>query len=301
LHRAVRAALLSPSDMTETLTSRNNPEIITLRPSRGWSALNLRDLWAYKELIYFMTWRDVIVRYKQTVLGFAWAIINPLINMIVLQVVFGGFAGMEPEGGVPGPLFRFAAVLPWGLFSGALNAAGRSMLSNRSILTKVYFPRLIIPLSSVLSGLVDFAISFVVLLGMMLYWGVMPSLKLLALPLIIFMALITALGAGLWFSALNVLYRDVGYVLPVLTQLLLFISPVGYSTGTVSIQWQWLYALNPMVGVIESFRWSVLGTVPSDSLPLWTLVAISSSVSFLLLITGLFYFRRMERTFADMV
>lgn len=277
------------------------PEIITLRPSRGWSALNLRDLWAYKELIYFLTWRDVIVRYKQTVLGFAWAVINPLINMLVLQVVFGNFAGMEPEGGVPGPLFRFASVLPWGLFAGALNSAGRSMLSNRSILTKVYFPRLIIPMSSVLGGLVDFSIGFVVLLGMMVYWGVLPSWQILTLPLIILFALITALGAGLWFSALNVLYRDVGYILPVLTQLLLFISPVGYSTGDVSAQWQWLYALNPIVGVIESFRWAVLGTVPSNSLPLWNLVAISASVSVFLLVTGLFYFRRMERTFADMV
>ena len=254
--------------MAKTTTPpKSPPEIITLRPSRGWSALNLRDLWAYRELIYFLTWRDVIVRYKQTVLGAAWAVINPLINMVVLQVVFGNFAGMEPEGNIPGPLFRFASVLPWGLFSGALNSAGRSMLSNRSILTKVYFPRLIIPMSSVLSGLVDFAIGFVVLLGMMFYWGVLPSWQILTLPLIIFLALITALGVGLWFSALNVLYRDVGYVLPVMTQLLLFISPVGYSTSTVPMQWQWLYAMNPIVGVIESFRWAVLGTVPSDSLP----------------------------------
>jgi lipopolysaccharide transport system permease protein len=284
-----------------SITSKPVPETIILRSSHGWSALNLRDLWAYRELIFFLTWRDVIVRYKQTILGAAWAIINPLINMLVLQVVFGNFAGMEPEGDIPGPLFRFASVLPWGLFAGALNAAGRSMLSNRSILTKVYFPRLIIPLSSVLSGLVDFAIGFVVLLGMMLYWGVLPSLRLFALPLIILLALITALGTGLWFSALNVLYRDVGYVLPVLTQLLLFISPVGYSTGDAPIQWQWLYALNPMVGVIESFRWAALGTVPGDSLPLWALVAISTAVAVFLLITGLFYFRRMERTFADMV
>jgi len=284
-----------------SLTSKPAPETILLRPSRGWSALNLRDLWAYRELILFLTWRDVIVRYKQTILGAAWAILNPLINMIVLQVVFGNFAGMEPEGDIPGPLFRFASVLPWGLFAGALNAAGRSMLSNRSILTKVYFPRLIIPLSSVLSGLVDFAIGFVVLIGMMLFWGLVPSWRLLALPLIILLALITALGTGLWFSALNVLYRDVGYILPVLTQLLLFISPVGYSTGDVSIQWQGLYALNPMVGVIESFRWAALGTVPSDSLPLWIMVAISATVAMFLLITGLFYFRRMERTFADMV
>lgn len=288
--------------MAEISTNSNStPEIITLRPSRGWSSLNLRDLWAYKELIYFLTWRDVIVRYKQTVLGAAWAVINPLINMVVLQVVFGNFAGMEPEGNIPGPLFRFSSVLPWGLFAGALNSAGRSMLSNRSILTKVYFPRLIIPMSSVLGGLVDFAIGFVVLLGMMIFWGVLPSWQIVTLPLIILLALITALGVGLWFSALNVLYRDVGYVLPVMTQLLLFISPVGYSTSTVPIQWQWLYALNPIVGVIESFRWAVLGTVPSDSLPLWTLVSISASVSIFLLVTGLFYFRRMERTFADMV
>ena len=284
-----------------SLTSKPLPESVVLRPSRGWSALNLRDLWVYRELIYFLTWRDVIVRYKQTVLGFAWAIINPLINMIVLQVVFGSFAGMEAEGGLPGPIFRFAGVLPWGLFSTALGSAGRSMLSNRSILTKVYFPRLIIPLSSVLGGLVDFAISFFVLIGMMLFWGLIPSINLFWLPLIVLLALVAALGIGLWLSALNVLYRDVGYVLPVLTQLLLFISPVGYSTSTVPIALQPIYALNPVVGVVESFRWAVLGTVPSDSLQLGVIVAISSTVSFILLISGLFYFRRMERTFADMV
>jgi len=288
--------------MSEIITSPNSTsEIVILRPSRGWSALNLRDLWAYRELIYFLVWRDVIVRYKQTVLGFAWAIINPLINMIVLQVVFGTFAGMKPEGDIPGPLFRFAAVLPWGLFSSALNSAGRSMLSNRSILTKVYFPRLIIPLASVLGGLVDFGISFVVLLGMMFFWHEPLSYRLVFLPLIVLLALVTALGIGLWLSALNVLYRDVGYVLPVLTQLLLFISPVGYSTGTVPINLQYLYAMNPIVGVVESFRWVMFGTVPSDSLPLIVLAAISTVVAIILLITGLFYFRRMERTFADMV
>ena len=284
-----------------SLTPKSVPETVLLRPSQGWSALNLRDLWIYRELVFFLTWRDVIVRYKQTVLGFAWAIINPLINMIVLQVVFGNFAGMGTEGGVPGPIFRFVGVLPWGLFSTALGSAGRSMLSNRSILTKVYFPRLIIPLSSVLSGLVDFGISFIFLIGMMLFWNVKPSIGLVTLPLIILLALVAALGIGLWLSALNVLYRDVGYVLPVLTQLLLFISPVGYSTSQVPITLQPIYALNPVVGVVESFRWAVLGTVPSDSLPLWMLVAISSVVAVLLLITGLFYFRRMERTFADMV
>ncbi len=286
---------------TSSQFTQNEIETINLKPSKGWSALNLRDLWHYRELIYFLTWRDVIVRYKQTVLGAAWAVINPLINMLVLQVVFGDFAGMSTEGGLPGPLFRFAAVLPWGLFSGALGSAGRSMLTNRSILTKVYFPRLIIPLSSVLSGLVDFGISFLVLVGMLIYWGVLPGLNILILPLIVLLALISALGLGLWFSALNVLYRDVGYVLPVLTQLLLFISPVGYSTGKVPINLQYIYALNPVVGVVESFRWVTLGTVPSDSLPLGILVGISSTVAVFLLISGLFYFRRMERTFADMV
>jgi lipopolysaccharide transport system permease protein len=235
------------------------------------------------------------------VLGATWAIIDPVINMIVLEVVFGKFAGMETEGGLPGPIFRYAAVLPWVLFSKALSSAGRSLLTNRSMITKVYFPRLIIPLSSVMSGLLDFLISFVVLIGMMLYWGVHPTIGLVALPLIIILTLITTLGVGLWLSALNVLYRDVGYVLPVLTQLLLFISPVGYSSSTVGSKWQVLYAMNPMVGVIESFRWAVLGTVPSEGVSLSLTVAISTSVAMVLFITGLFYFRRMERSFADMV
>ena len=283
------------------MTSKPNADTIILRPSKGWTALKLRDLWQYRELIYFLTWRNIIVRYKQTVLGAAWAIINPVVNMIVLEIVFGKFAGMGTEGGLPGPIFRYAAVLPWGLFSKALSSAGRSMLSNRAMITKVYFPRLIIPLSSVLGGIVDFAISFIVLIGMMLYWGVMPSVNLFALPLIIILALMTALGAGLWLSSLNVLYRDVGYILPVMTQLLLFISPVGYSTSTVSSQWQWLYAMNPMVGVIEGFRWATLGTVPSSGLSLETILAISSAVAIVLVVSGLFYFRRMERSFADMV
>jgi len=294
-----RNASASHSDIA--MTSKNPSDTIILRPSKGWIALNLRELWNYRELIYFLTWRDIIVRYKQTVLGTAWAIINPVVNMIVLEIVFGKFAGMGTEGGLPGPIFRYAAVLPWGLFSKALSSAGRSMLSNRAMITKVYFPRLIIPLSSVLGGIVDFAISFIVLIGMMLYWDVIPGINLFALPLIILLALVTALGAGLWLSALNVLYRDVGYILPVMTQLLLFISPVGYSTSTVSAQWQWLYAMNPIVGVIESFRWATLGTVPSSGLSLETIVAISSAVAISMLVSGLYYFRRMERSFADMV
>lgn len=288
--------------MTDSsLVTKTAPEKIILRPSRGWSALNLRDLWIYRELVYFLTWRDIIVRYKQTVLGAAWAIINPLVSMVVLEIVFGKFAGMETEGGLPGPIFRYAAVLPWVLFSSALGSAGGSMLKSRSMITKIYFPRLIIPLSSILGGVLDFLISFTVLVGMMFFWGVKPTLGLLVLPLIVVLALVTALGVGLWLSALNVLYRDVGYILPVLTQLLLFISPVGYSSSSVGAQWQVLYALNPMVGVIESFRWAVLGTVPSEGLSLPILVAISASVALVILVSGLFYFRRMERSFADMV
>lgn len=287
--------------MAKSLVQRTgNQEVILLRPTKGWASLNLRDLWLYRELIFFLTWRDISVRYKQTVLGAAWAIINPVVNMVVLEIVFGRLANMGSEG-LPGPLFRYAAVMPWGLFASALASSGRSMLSNRSMITKVYFPRLVIPLSSVLSGVVDFLISFVVLLGMMFYWQVTPTWNLVALPLIVLLALTTALGVGLWLSALNVLYRDIGYILPMLTQLLMFISPVGYSSSTVSGQWQLLYALNPMVGVIEGFRWAVLGIAPETVIPLWGLLLISAGISGTLLIGGLFFFRRMERTFADMV
>ena len=286
--------------MTQAALPKNASETIVVRPTKGWAAINLRELWQYRELIYFLTWRDIKVRYKQTILGAAWAIINPVINMIVLQLVFGQLAHLGSEG-IPGPIFRFTALLPWGLFAKALTASGRSMLSNRNLITKVYFPRLSVPLASTLGGTLDFFISFVVLLGMMLWWHVTPTWGILALPLIVLFALITALGVGLWFSALNVLYRDVGYILPVLTQLLLFVSPVGYSTSEVPIQWQAVYALNPMTGVIESFRWAMLGTTPSNSLPLGTIIAISAGVAITLFVSGVFYFRRMERTFADVV
>jgi len=282
--------------MTQTPLAAK-PETIILRPSRGWAALNLRDLWRYRELIYFLTWRDIKVRYKQTVLGAAWAIINPLVNMVVLEFIFGRLADMD-TGGIPGPIFRYTAVLPWMLFSKALASSGRSMLSNRSVITKVYFPRLIVPLSSVLGGVVDFMISFLVLLGMMLYYQIPPTLAVLTMPLVVILALATALGVGLWLSALNVLYRDVGYILPVLTQLWLFISPVGYSSASVPEKWQLLYALNPMVGVIESFRWAMLG---EGSEVLGLQLMISVGVALVLLVSGLFFFRRMERTFADMV
>jgi lipopolysaccharide transport system permease protein len=270
-------------------------EVLILRPSRGWVSLNLRDLWFYRELIYFLTWRDIKVRYKQTVLGASWAIIQPLINMLVLSVIFGTFAKMPTEG-IPRPIFTFTALLPWGLFSKALTDASRSMLSHRSMITKIYFPRLIIPLSSVLGGLLDFLIQFAILILMMVYYGFTPTGAAWTLPLFLLLSITTALGFGLWLSALNVLYRDVGYILPFLTQLWMLITPVAYSIQVVDEKWQLLYALNPMVGVVEGFRWALLGTQAPGPL-----IFISAGISLLLLVSGLFYFRRMERTFADMV
>jgi len=279
------------------LAQKHQEEVIILRPSRGWSALNLGDLWRYRELIFFLTWRDILVRYKQTVLGASWAIIQPLINMIVLSVIFGSFAKMSTAG-IPRPIFTFAALLPWGLFSKALSDTGRSILANRSMITKIYFPRLIIPLSSVLGGVVDFGIQFVILILMMFYYSILPTPAVWLLPLFILLALITALGFGLWLSALNALYRDVGHILPVLTQLWLLISPVGYSAqDVVPTQWQLIYALNPMVGVVEGFRWALLGTPP----PSTAMLVASTAISIGLLVTGMYYFRRMERIFADVV
>jgi lipopolysaccharide transport system permease protein len=279
------------------ITPTPQEEVIVLRPSRGWIPLNLRDLWRYRELVYFLTWRDVIVRYKQTILGAGWAVLQPLFNMVVLSVIFGEFAKM-PTGGIPRPIFTFAALLPWGLFSKALSDAGRSMLSNRSMITKIYFPRLIIPLASVLGGLVDFSIQFVILIGMMFYYQYAPTTAVITLPFFILLALVTALGVGLWLSSLNVLYRDVNYILPFLTQLWLLITPVAYSAQeVVPEQWQLIYALNPMVGVVEGFRWALLGAAPP---PTGTLI-VSASISIILLVSGMYYFRRMERTFADLV
>ncbi len=276
--------------------TKTSEDVIVLRPSRGWAALNLRDLWLYRELVYFLTWRDIKVRYKQTVLGAGWAILQPIINMVVLSVIFGNFAKMPTEG-VPRPIFTFAALLPWGLFSKALNDAGRSMLSNRSMITKIYFPRLIIPLASVLGGVVDFLIQFAILILMMVFYGFAPTVNVWALPLFLLLALATALGFGLWLSALNVLYRDVNYILPFLTQLWVLVTPVAYSSSVVPEKWRLVYALNPMVGVVEGFRWALLGTQAPPGLQM----ALSVGIALALLVSGMYYFRRMERTFADMV
>ena len=277
-------------------------DIIFLRPTRGLAALNLRDLWVYRELVYFLTWRDLKVRYKQTLLGAAWAILRPVIQMVIFTLLFGGVAKLSSEG-VPYPVFNFTALLPWGLFAKAITDAGRALVNNRNMITKVYFPRLVIPVASVLAGVVDFLIAFGVLVVIIIYYHFSSSANfdfhftpaLLTLPLFLLLALVSALGVSLWLSAMNVIYRDVGYVLPFLTEIWFFVTPIVYSSSEISPQWQWLYALNPMAGVIEGFRWAILGTQAVSGLTLF----ISTLVSLIVLISGLFYFRRMERSFAD--
>jgi lipopolysaccharide transport system permease protein len=270
--------------------------ITLIKPSRGWSALNLGDLWTYRELVFFMTWRDLKVRYKQTLLGASWAILQPFLTMVVFSIFFGGLAKV-PSDNVPYPIFSYTALIPWTLFSKALHDASRSLVASSHMITKIYFPRMILPLASVLAGIVDFFIAFIVLIGMMVYYGFAPTANIWTLPLFLILALIAATGVGLWLSALNVLYRDINYVLPFLTQIWMFVTPIAYPSSMVPQRFQILYALNPMTGVVEGFRWALLG---SGQVP-GILTLISSLVAIFLLVTGLIYFRRMERQFADMV
>ena len=268
----------------------------TLRPSSGWVSVRPRELWDYRELFYFMTWRDVKVRYKQTALGAAWAVLQPFLTMVAFSLFFGSLAGIS-SGDVPYPVFAYAALVPWTFFATAVALAGNSLVEQERILTKVYFPRLIVPTAAVLACLVDFAIAFVVLLGMMLVYGIVPSLAILTLPFFVVLAASTALAIGLWLSALNVLYRDVRYVIPFLVQLGLFVSPVAYPSSLVPEPWEAVYGLNPMAGVIEGFRWALLGESQAPGL----MLAVSVLVVAALLAGGLLYFRRMERSFADVV
>ena len=279
------------------MTENIDISITILRPPKGLAALNLRDLWIYRELVLFMIWRDIKVRYKQTLLGAAWAVLQPFLTMVVFTIFFGTLAEV-PSDGVPYPIFTYAALLPWQLFSKALQDAARSLVSNRHMITKVYFPRLVLPLSSIVAGLVDFGIAFLVLLAMMFYYQIPLRIQMLALPLLLLLALVTALGVGLWLSALNVLYRDIAYVMPFIAQFWMYITPVVYPASMVPEQWRFLYYLNPMTGVVEGFRWALLGT--HSSLPS-SMIILSIVISIVVLVTGLFYFRRMERLFADLV
>jgi lipopolysaccharide transport system permease protein len=268
---------------------------IVIKPMKGWVPIDLKELWTYRELLQTFVMRDIKVRYKQTALGIAWAVIQPFFMMVVFTLFFGKLADIPSEG-IPYPLFCYAGLLPWTLFAEGLSRSTSSMVSNSGIMTKVYFPRLILPISSILSPLVDFAIAFVILLGMMLYFGYLPTANIIWLPAFLILAIATSLGVGLWLSAFNVQYRDFQYTVPFLIQLWLFASPVVYPSSMLPEPYSTLYGLNPMAGVIEGFRWALFGTTPPSSL-----IAISVIVVLIILISGAYYFKRMEKTFADVV
>jgi lipopolysaccharide transport system permease protein len=279
-----------------TVADRPTP-ITVIRPSRGWGGLDLGELWHFRELLYFLTWRDVLVRYKQTLLGAAWAILKPFLSMVIFSIIFGRLAGI-PTDGVPGPVFYFTGLLPWTLFQDGISKASASLVTGRTLVTKVYFPRMLVPLSAVLGGLVDFLLSAIVLVGMMVFYHVPPTVSLWTVPFFLLLTLITGLGVGLWLAALNVAYRDIGYVTPFIVQAWMYASPVAYSATLIPQGLGRLaYSLNPMAGSIQGFRWAVLG-VGEPSL---AMLGLSSLVAFLALASGIVYFRRMERTFADVV
>ena len=269
---------------------------VLIQPTHGWIPLKLPEIWEYRELLYFLTWRDLKVRYKQTVIGASWAVIQPVFMMVVFSLFFGHL-GKIPSDGIPYPIFVYCALLPWQLFAHALGESSNSLVANERLITKVYFPRLVLPIAAVCGGLVDFAISFVVLLGLMGFYGVVPNAAILALPLFVVFAVLTALAVGLWLSALNVQYRDVRYTLGFLTQIWLFATPVAYPSSLVPKPWRALYGLNPMAGVVEGFRWALLGKADGPG----PLLVVSVTVLMLALIGGAHYFVRMEDRFADLV
>ena len=270
--------------------------VITVKPSKGWISLKLKDLWEYRDLFYFLTWRDIKVRYKQTVLGAAWAIIQPFFTMVVFSLFFGKLAKV-PSDGIPYPIFAYAALVPWTFFANGLSQSSNSMVENANLIKKVYFPRMVVPISSVISGVVDFVLAFLVLLGMMFFYGIFPTKNIIWLPLLLVMAFVTALGVGLWLSALNVQFRDVRYTVPFLTQFWLFATPIAYPSSLLSEPWRTLYGINPMVGVVEGFRWALLGTETAPG----PIIVVSALVALALFVGGAFYFRRMEKSFADVV
>ncbi len=275
---------------------------IVIRPTKGWASLRLREVWEFRELLFFLTWRDVKVRYKQTALGAMWAILQPLLTMLVFTVFFGRLAQVGSDG-LPYPIFSYAGLLPWTLFAQGLSQAANSLVGAQNLIKKVYFPRMIVPMASVLTGLVDFFVAFSVLVAMMVWYRVPPTVGVFWLPLFLLLAVLSALGSGLWLAALNVEYRDVRYVVPFFVQIWLFVTPVIYPTSRLSAKLTelglpvWLSGLNPMTGVVEGFRWALLGTGSGPG----SILVASASVTFVVLVSGAFYFRRMERTFADVV
>jgi lipopolysaccharide transport system permease protein len=285
---------VAPSGAPEEGATIQTPIII--KPSHGWVNLQLKDVWEYRELLYFLAWRDIKVRYKQTVLGAAWAILQPFLTMVIFSIFFGGLAGV-PSDDIPYPIFSYAALVPWMFFANGLSKSTQSLVSGANMVKKIYFPRLIMPMSAVFSGLVDFILAFVVLLAMMLYFNVMPTMAIVWLPLLLLLGLVTSLGVGMWLTAMNVQFRDIRYVMPFIVQAWMFATPIAYPSSLLDEPWRTVYALNPMVGVVEGFRWALLGV---DTQP-GPMILVSSVVAIGLLVSGAFYFRRMEKSFADVV
>lgn len=271
-------------------------QFLRIQPTKGWVSLKFHELWDYRELFYFLVWRDIKVRYKQTALGMAWAIIQPIFTVIIFSVFFGRLAKI-PSDGIPYPLFSFAALVPWTFFSYGLNQSSNSLVGSANLITKVYFPRLAVPIASIVAGTVDLLLAFVVLMGMMLYYRVLPTANIMFLPLFFLLTVVTSLGVGLWLSALNVKFRDVRLILPFLVQLWMFATPIAYPSSLLRGPWRNVYGLNPMVGVVEGFRWALLGVKS----PPGAMVFVSAAIAVLLLMGGVIYFRRMEKTFADLV
>ncbi len=296
---------MSPGGQAAAVPSEAVPagelSVIRIAPSAGWVELRLAELWSYRELLYFLTWRDIKVRYKQTVLGAAWAIIQPFMSMVVFTLFFGRLARI-PSDGVPYPIFNFSAMVVWTYFANALAASSNSLVGSSNLLKKIYFPRLVIPISSTLAGLVDFCLAFLILIPMMMYFGIMPTTNIVWLPFFLLLAFTTALGVGLWFSALNVQFRDVRHTIPFIVQFWLFASPVVYSSNLIENDLlRTLYGINPMASVVEGFRWALLGGASDQFRGPGPMTLVSVLASVVIIVSGLFYFRRMEKTFADVV
>lgn len=282
-----------PHEPAENFSARQRTRI---EPARGWVSLRLKELWTQRELIYYFIWRDITVRYKQTIMGAAWAILQPLFTMLIFSLFFGRLAQV-PSDNIPYPIFAFAALVPWTFFANGLTQASNVLVNNANMLKKIYFPRLAMPIASILAGVVDFALAFLVLLGMMAYYGRWPTANVIWLPLFLLLALATALGVGFWLSAMNAQFRDVRYIVPFLVQAWLFATPIAYPSSLLDEPWRTLYGINPMVGVVEGFRWALLGAETEPG----PMIIVSAVVSILLLVSGAFYFKRMERTFADVL
>ena len=269
---------------------------VRIQPTKGWTALKLREVWEHRELAGIFVWRDIKVRYRQTVIGALWAIVQPFLTMIIFSIFFGKLAAV-PSDNIPYPIFSYAALVPWTFFANSITQASNSLVANADMIKKIYFPRLTMPIASLLGGLVDFTLAFIILLFMMLYYGYVPTINIIWFPVFLLLAMITALGVSLWLAAMNVQFRDVRYMIPFITQAWLFATPVAYPSSLLTEPWRTLYGLNPMVGVVEGFRWALLGT---DTAP-GPMILISFVVSLVLLISGVYYFRRVEKIFADII